>query len=45
MMFRQTDISTNVTTGDRFGAQSLFVLDLSTETVRVERGGLTCLGP
>jgi hypothetical protein len=45
IMFRQTDIMTNATTGDRFRAQFLFVLDLSTETVRVERGGLTCLGP
>jgi hypothetical protein len=45
IMFRLTDILTNATTGDRFRAQSLFVLDLSTETVRVERGGLTCLGP
>jgi hypothetical protein len=45
IMFRQTDIMTNATTGDRFRAQFLFVLDLSTETVRVQRGGLTCLGP
>jgi hypothetical protein len=45
IMFRLTDIMTNATTGDRFRAQALFVLDLSTETVRVERGGLTCLGP
>jgi hypothetical protein len=45
IMFRRTDIMTNATTGDRFRAQSLFVFDLSTETVRVERGGLTCLGP
>jgi hypothetical protein len=45
IMFRLTDILTNATTGDRFRARSLFVLDLSTETVRVERGGLTCLGP
>lgn len=45
IMFRLTDILTNATTGDRFRAQALFVLDLSTETVRVERGGLTCLGP
>ena len=45
IMFRQTDIMTNATTGDRFRAQSLFVLDLKTETVRVERGGLICLGP
>jgi hypothetical protein len=45
IMFRLTDILTNATTGDRFRARSVFVLDLSTETVRVERGGLTCLGP
>ena len=45
IMFRLTDILTNAATGDRFRARSLFVLDLSTETVRVERGGLTCLGP
>ena len=45
IMFRQTDIMTNATTGDRFRAQSLFVLDLKTETGRVERGGLICLGP
>ena len=45
IMFRLTDILTNATTGDRFRAKSLFVLDLSTETVRVARGGLTCLGP
>jgi hypothetical protein len=43
IMFRLTDILTNATTGDRFRAQTLFVLDLSTETVRVERGALTCL--
>jgi hypothetical protein len=45
IMFRQTDIMTNATTGERFRAQFLFVLELSTETVRVQRGGLTCLGP
>jgi hypothetical protein len=45
IMFRLTDILKNATTGDRFRARGLFVLDLSTETVRVERGGLTCLGP
>ena len=43
--FRLTDILTNPTTGERFRARDLFVLDLSTNTVRVERGGLTCLGP
>jgi hypothetical protein len=42
--FRQTDIMRN-STGDHFRAQSLFVVDLSTDTVRVERGGLTCLRP
>ena len=45
IMFRQNDMMTNATTGERFRFQALFVLDLSTETVRVERGGLTCLGP
>jgi hypothetical protein len=38
------DIMTNAS-GDRFRAQFVFVLDVSTGTVRVERGGLTCLGP
>src|SRR5688572_30045123 len=41
---RLTDILTNAS-GDRFRAQFVFVLDLSTGTVRVDRGGLTCLGP
>ena len=44
-LFRLNDIMTNATTGDRFRAHFLFVLDLSTETVRVEKGALTCLGP
>jgi hypothetical protein len=43
-VFRQTDILTNAS-GDRFRARGLFVLDLSTDTVRVERFSLTCLGP
>ena len=43
-MFRQTDIMTN-DSGDRFRARGLFVLDLSSETVRIERFELTCLGP
>jgi hypothetical protein len=43
--FRQTDIMTNATTGQRFRARGVFVLDLSTDTVRVERFELTCLGP
>jgi hypothetical protein len=42
---RLTDILTNAASGDRFRAQFVFVLDLSTDTVRVERGALTCLGP
>ena len=29
--------------GDKFRAQFVFVLDLSTDTIRVEKGGLTCL--
>jgi hypothetical protein len=45
LMFRQTDIMTNASTGQRFRARGLFVLDLSTETVRIERFELTCLGP
>jgi hypothetical protein len=44
LVARLTDIMTNAA-GDRFRAQFVFVLDLSTDTVRVERGGLTCLGP
>ena len=43
-MFRQTDIMTNAS-GDRFRARGVFVVDLSTETVRVDRFELTCLGP
>src|ERR671924_531511 len=45
LVFRQTDVLTNATTGDRFRARGNFVLDLSTDTVRVERFELTCLGP
>lgn len=44
-VFRQTDIMTNATTGDRFRARGVFVADVSTGTVRVERFELTCLGP
>ena len=43
--FRLTDILTNASTGQRFRARSLFVLDLSTDSVRVDRFELTCLGP
>jgi hypothetical protein len=41
---RITDIMTNAS-GDRFRARGVFVLDISTDTVRVERFELTCLGP
>jgi hypothetical protein len=44
LMSRITDIMTNAS-GDRFRARGVFVLDLSTDTVRVERFELTCLGP
>lgn len=44
LMFRLSDILTNPS-GDRIRARFVFVLDVSTGTVRVERGGLTCLGP
>jgi hypothetical protein len=44
LMFRQTDVMAN-SSGDRFLAQGLFVLDLTTGTVRIEGGELTCLGP
>jgi hypothetical protein len=43
-MFRQTDIMRNGS-GDRFRARGVFVLDISTDTVRVERFELACLGP
>jgi hypothetical protein len=44
-MNRFTDILANES-GDRFRASFVFVLDLSTGTVRVEKGiEVTCLGP
>jgi hypothetical protein len=43
-MFRMTDIMTNAS-GDRFRARGVFVVDLSTETLRFARFELTCLGP
>jgi hypothetical protein len=43
-MFRLTDILTNPS-GDRIRARFVIVVDLSTGTVRVEKGELTCLGP
>lgn len=42
--YRLTDILTNPD-GDRIRARFVIVIDLSTETVRVEKGELTCLGP
>jgi hypothetical protein len=44
VMFRQTDIMTNAS-GDKFRAHGVFVLDISSDTVRVENFELTCLGP
>ena len=44
LMSRITDVMTNAS-GDRFRARGVFVLDISTDTVRVERFALTCLGP
>jgi hypothetical protein len=44
VVFRQADILTNAS-GDHFRARGLFVLDLSTDTVRIESFELTCLGP
>jgi hypothetical protein len=43
-MFRLADIATNPS-GDRFRARFVIVIDLSTGSVRVVKGGLTCLGP
>ena len=42
-MFRFTDIVTN-DAGDRIRARGVFLLDLSSETVRVDTFELTCLG-
>jgi hypothetical protein len=44
VMARMYDVMTNAS-GDRFRASAVFVLDLSTETVRVERFDFSCLGP
>ena len=41
---RHHDVLTNAS-GDRFLVRSVIVIDLSTETVRVDRFELTCLGP
>jgi hypothetical protein len=43
-MFRLADILTNPA-GDRIRARFVIVIDVSTGTVRVEKGELTCLGP
>jgi hypothetical protein len=43
-MFRLTDILTSPS-GDRIRARSVIVVDLSSGTVRVEKGELTCLEP
>ena len=40
---RHDDVLTNATS-DRFLVRSVFVLDLSTDTARVERFELTCVG-
>jgi hypothetical protein len=42
ILFRQTDIMTSAS-GERFRANGVFVLDLSTDTVRAESFALTCL--
>lgn len=42
VVFRFTDIMTSAS-GARFRARGVFVFDLSTETVRVDRFHLTCL--
>jgi hypothetical protein len=41
---RHNDVLTNAS-GDRFLVRSVLVVDLSTETVRVDRFELSCLGP
>ena len=43
-MFRLADIATSPS-GDRFSARFVFVIDVSTGTVRVDKFELTCLGP
>jgi hypothetical protein len=42
--FTSTDVLTNPA-GDRIRARTVLVLDLSAETVTVDKGELTCLGP
>ena len=43
-MFRLADILTNPA-GDRIRARFVIVVDVSSGTVKVVKGGLTCLGP
>jgi hypothetical protein len=43
LMARLTDILTRAP-GDKIKAQSVFVLDIRSDTVRVDRFSLTCLG-
>jgi hypothetical protein len=42
ILFRQTDIMTSAS-GERFRAHGEFILDISTDTVRVENFELTCM--
>ena len=42
--YTQTDIMSNGS-GDRFRARVIVVGDVSTDTVRIDRFSLTCLGP
>lgn len=42
--FTLNDTFTNQATGQRFRAHTVIVVDLATDTVRVEIGTLTCLG-
>jgi hypothetical protein len=43
MMFRLADILTNAS-GERIRARFVLLIDLSTGAVRVQKGGVTCLG-
>jgi hypothetical protein len=44
LVFRFADILSSAS-GDRLRATAVFVLDLATGTVRVDKGEVTCLGP
>jgi hypothetical protein len=44
LLFTSTDVLTDPA-GDRIRARTVLVLDLSTGTVHVDKGELTCLGP